>query len=77
MKQTLGEGGEYQWRREGELHLFNPETIHKLQHACRTNSYQAFKEYSESVNNQSRRLCTLRGLMELKGQNGPDPDRRS
>ena len=47
------EGGQYQWRREGELHLFNPETIHKLQHACRTNSYQAFKEYSELVNNQS------------------------
>ncbi|MCM3870249.1 MAG: glutamate synthase large subunit [Pyrinomonadaceae bacterium] len=70
---SLAEGGQYQWRREGELHLFNPETIHKLQHACRTNSYQAFKEYSESVNNQARRLYTLRGLMELKGPNGPVP----
>ncbi|MGH9880983.1 MAG: glutamate synthase central domain-containing protein, partial [Pyrinomonadaceae bacterium] len=49
---TLSEGGEYQWRREGEYHLFNPETIHKLQYACRANSYKAFKEYSELVNNQ-------------------------
>jgi glutamate synthase (NADPH) large chain len=69
----LAEGGQYQWRREGELHLFNPETIHKLQNACRTNSYQAFREYSELVNNQARRLYTLRGLMELKSPNGPIP----
>ena len=55
------------------LHLFNPDTIHKLQHACRTNSYRAFKGYSESVNDQARRLYTLRGLMELKGPNGPVP----
>ncbi|HEV2904875.1 MAG TPA: glutamate synthase-related protein, partial [Pyrinomonadaceae bacterium] len=70
---TLGEGGQYQWRREGELHLFNPETIHKLQHACRANNYRVFKEYSELVNNQSRRLCTLRGLMELKPDRSPVP----
>jgi glutamate synthase (NADPH/NADH) large chain len=70
---TLGEGGEYQWRREGELHLFNPETIHKLQHACRASNYRVFKEYSELVNNQSRRLCTLRGLMELKPRRSPIP----
>jgi glutamate synthase (ferredoxin) len=72
-EQTLGNGGEYQWRREGELHLFSPETIHKLQHALRSNSYEAFKEYSESVNNQSSRLCTLRGLMELKPARVPIP----
>jgi glutamate synthase (ferredoxin) len=71
--QTLGDGGEYQWRREGELHLFSPETIHKLQYACRSNSYKAFKEYSELVNNQSSRLCTLRGLMELKPARAPIP----
>jgi len=70
---TLNDGGEYQWRREGELHLFSPETIHKLQHACRTNSYVAFKEYSDLVNNQSSRLCTLRGLMELKPARAPIP----
>jgi glutamate synthase domain-containing protein 2/glutamate synthase domain-containing protein 1/glutamate synthase domain-containing protein 3 len=71
--QTLLDGGEYQWRREGELHLFSPETIHKLQYAVRSNSYQAFKEYSELVNNQSSRLCTLRGLMELRPARKPIP----
>ncbi len=70
---SLCEGGEYQWRREGEFHLFNPETIHKLQYACQANNYQAFKEYSELVNNQSGRLCTLRGLMELKSVRGRVP----
>ncbi len=62
---TLDIGGQYQYRREGEYHLFNPETIHKLQYACRTGNYKTFKEYSELVNNQARRLCTLRGLMEF------------
>jgi glutamate synthase (ferredoxin) len=72
-EQTLGDGGEYQWRREGELHLFSPETIHKLQYAVRSNSYEAFREYSDLVNNQSSRLCTLRGLMELKSSSDPIP----
>ena len=63
---ALDEGGQYRYRREGEYHLFNPETIHKLQYACRANSYKVFKEYSRLVDDQSRRLCTLRGLMELK-----------
>jgi glutamate synthase (NADPH) large chain len=72
-EQTLGEGGEYQWRREGELHLFSPETIHRLQYAVRSNSYEAFKEYSGLVNNQSSRLCTLRGLMEFKPARTPVP----
>ena len=49
------------------------ETIHKLQYACRTNSYEAFKEYSELVDDQSRRLCTLRGLMEFKLDGHPIP----
>ena len=51
---------------EGEYHLFNPETIHKLQHACRTDNYEVFKEYSKLVDDQAKRLCTLRGLLELK-----------
>lgn len=63
---TLEVGGQYQYRKEGEYHLFNPETVHKLQYACRSNNYKVFKEYSELVNNQSRRLCTIRGLFEFK-----------
>lgn len=59
-------GGEYQWRREGELHLFNPKTVFKLQHATREQRYEVFKEYTELVNNQSSDLMTLRGLLKLK-----------
>src|SRR5205823_302614 len=62
---TLDVGGHYQYRREGEYHLFNPETIHKLQYACRSNSYKVFKEYSKLIDDQSKRLCTLRGLMDF------------
>ncbi len=58
-------GGEYQWRREGEYHLFNPDTVFKLQHATRTGRYEVFKEYSRLVDDQSKRLATLRGLFEL------------
>ncbi len=63
---TLDVGGQYQWRKEGEHHLFNPETVHKLQLACRTGSYKAFKEYSKLIDDQSRRLATLRGLMDFQ-----------
>src|SRR5262249_45502400 len=70
---TLDVGGHYQWRREGEAHLFNPETVHKLQYACRTGSYEVFKQYSKLVDDQSRRLCTLRGLFELKFADNPIP----
>jgi glutamate synthase (NADPH/NADH) large chain len=70
---TLGTGGQYQWRADGEHHLFNPETIHKLQYACRTGDYKAFKEYTALVNNQARNLCTLRGLMDLKPSAKPVP----
>ena len=69
----LDDGGQYKWRRGGESHLFSPETIHKLQHACRTGSYEAFKEYSRLVNDQSGRLCTLRGLFEFKVADHPVP----
>jgi glutamate synthase (ferredoxin) len=70
---TLDVGGHYQYRREGEFHLFNPETVHKLQLACRLGSYKVFKEYSELVNNQSRRLCTLRSLFDLHFADKPIP----
>ncbi len=70
---TLDVGGQYQWRRDGEYHLFNPETIHKLQVACRTNDYEVYKEYAELINNQSKHLATLRGLLELKLAPEPIP----
>ena len=63
---VLDPGGQYQWRSEGEYHLFNPTTIHKLQQAVRETDFKAFKEYSEAINNQARNLCTLRGLFDLK-----------
>ncbi len=59
-------GGEYQWRREGEIHLFNPRTVLKLQHATRTKQYEVFKEYTRAVDDQSSALATLRGLMHLR-----------
>jgi len=58
--------GQYQYRKDGELHLFNPKTIHLLQKACRNADYETFKAYSELINDQSRRLATLRGLLQLK-----------
>ena len=70
---TLDPGGQYQWRHGGEYHLFNPETIHKLQLSTRTNSYKVFKEYSDLVNDQSQNLCTLRGLFEFKFAPRPIP----
>jgi glutamate synthase (ferredoxin) len=69
----LDAGGQYQYRKDGEYHLFNPETVHKLQYACRSGNYKVFKEYSELVNNQARRLCTLRGLFELQFAEQPIP----
>jgi glutamate synthase (NADPH/NADH) large chain len=63
---TLEVGGEYQWRREGEFHLFNPETVYKLQHSTRTGRYDVFKEYTRRVDQQTRQLATLRGLFEFR-----------
>jgi len=62
-------GGRYQWRRDGEKHLFNPDTIHKLQTSVKTSNYKLFKEYSKSVNDQSKNLCTFRGLFRFKKGN--------
>ncbi|WP_027934447.1 glutamate synthase large subunit [Amycolatopsis thermoflava] len=59
-------GSDYQWRREGEPHLFNPHTVFKLQHSTRTGRYEVFKEYTNAVDEQSKKLFTLRGLFELK-----------
>jgi glutamate synthase (NADPH/NADH) large chain len=67
-------GGEYQWRREGEHHLFNPETVFKLQHATRSGRYEVFKEYTKLVDDQSTQLSTLRGLFDLTaGDRTPVP----
>ncbi|MCC3264693.1 glutamate synthase large subunit [Arthrobacter gengyunqii] len=62
----LENGGEYQWRREGPPHLFNPETVFRLQHATRERRYDVFKAYTNGVDDQSRNLMTLRGLLEFR-----------
>ncbi|MDF0372887.1 MULTISPECIES: glutamate synthase large subunit [Streptomyces] len=64
-------GGEYQWRREGEPHLFDPETVFRLQHATRNRRYDIFKKYTGRVNEQSERLMTLRGLFGFKDGREP------
>ncbi|MEV0008126.1 glutamate synthase large subunit [Streptomyces sp. NPDC047973] len=64
-------GGEYQWRREGEPHLFDPETVFRLQHATRNRRYDIFKKYTGRVNEQSERLMTLRGLFGFQGGRTP------
>jgi glutamate synthase domain-containing protein 2/glutamate synthase domain-containing protein 1/glutamate synthase domain-containing protein 3 len=70
---ALDPGGVYQWRSDGEFHLFNPETIHLLQKATRTGSYEVFKQYAKKVNDQSENLSTLRGLMRFKSNRKPVP----
>jgi glutamate synthase (NADPH/NADH) large chain len=62
----IDEGGEYQWRREGEYHLFNPRTVFKLQHSTRARRFDIFKEYTTLVNDQSRELATIRGLLGMR-----------
>ncbi|MDB6075064.1 MAG: glutamate synthase family protein, partial [Verrucomicrobiaceae bacterium] len=64
--QTLQVGGEYQWRAEGEAHLFSPQVIHSLQKAVRTGNYDTFKTYSNLVNDQMKKFFTLRGLLDFK-----------
>jgi len=70
---TLDVHGQYQYRKDGELHLFNPRTIHLLQKACRTNDYATFKEYTRLIDDQAERMATLRGLFELKYALEPIP----
>lgn len=71
----LAVGGEYQWRREGEPHLFDPDTVFRLQHSTRARRYDIFKQYTQRIDEQSERLMTLRGLFELgaAGERQPVP----
>jgi glutamate synthase (NADPH/NADH) large chain len=64
--QHLAVGGEYQWRRDGEDHLFDPETVFRLQQSTRSGRYDVFRQYTDRVNDQSARLMTLRGLLRLR-----------
>ena len=66
-------GGEYQWRRGGEKHLLNPQTIHRLQNAVRRNDPSQYRDYAKSINDQSREHYTIRGLLRFKGGAGPIP----
>ncbi len=70
---TLDVGGQYQYRAGSEYHLFNPESIHKLQLSSRTNNYKVFKEYAAEINDQLKHLCTLRGMFDLKYLPQPIP----
>ena len=70
---TLDEGGIYQWRPGGERHMWNPQTVHKLQHACRTNNYDNFKEFSQLSNNEDKEHFTLRGLLGFNFDKDPVP----
>ena len=72
-KPELDWGGEYQWRRDGEYHLSNPETVFKLQHAVRSESFDVFREYTTLVDDQSTRRATLRGLLKIKEAREPIP----
>jgi glutamate synthase (NADPH/NADH) large chain len=70
----LASGGEYQWRRDGEEHLFDPETVFRLQHSTRTRQLDVFRQYTQRVNDQATRLMTLRGLLTFaEGQRTPVP----
>ncbi len=72
-RRELGWGGEYQWRRDGEYHLFNPDTVFRLQHATQSGQYKIFKDYTKAVDDQSRNLATLRGLFTLRDAPEPVP----
>ncbi|HMP29410.1 MAG TPA: glutamate synthase central domain-containing protein, partial [Saprospiraceae bacterium] len=63
---SLIESGRYQWKRRGEFHLFNPSSVHLLQHSTRTGDYNIYKKYTEAINDQSKRACTLRSLFKFK-----------
>jgi len=69
----LDVGGQYHYRVRGEYHLFNPTTVSKLQHAVTQSKFDTFQEYTKAIDDQSRHLCTLRGLMELRHSAKPIP----
>ena len=66
LSETLPVGGIYQWKRQGETHLFNPDTVHLLQQAAWNNDFDTYKKFAESVNTQTERAITLRGLFQFK-----------
>jgi len=70
---TLDLGGQYQWRRQGEAHHWNPETVAKLQHAVRINSFETFKEFTRLINDEARNRSTIRGLLTIKQGAVPVP----
>ncbi len=72
LQTELPSGGQYQWRADGEFHLFNPESIHRLQKSVRTNSYATYKSYAELIDDRAKNLSTLRGLLDFK-QGEPIP----
>ena len=67
----LALGGNYQFRAQGEYHLYNPQTIAKLQHSVQQSSFSTFQEYTDLLDGEARRLCTLRGLLEIKPADEP------
>ena len=69
----LDPGGFYYWRRDGEYHMWNPDTIAKLQYASRTNDSRVYREFADLANGYERRLCTLRGLLDFKASAEPIP----
>ena len=69
--QLLSPGGDYQWRKDGELHLFNPRTVHLLQKAARTNDYASFKGYTQDIDQMNKEWCNLRGLLEFDFDDAP------
>ncbi len=75
--QELATGGEYQWRRDGEPHLFSPEAVFKLQHATRSKRSDVFAEYTQLVDRQSEQLMTLRGLLRIRGIDEPADGQRA
>lgn len=72
-KTLLPEGGIYQWKRRGEAHLFNPQTVHLLQQACRTGNYETYKKYAALINDQRDHTYTLRGLLDFARHRSPIP----
>ena len=67
----LETGGFYQWRRDGEYHMWNPDTISRLQFATKTNSYETYQQFADFANTFSRKLCTIRGLLDFKNADTP------
>lgn len=65
-KKALKTGGEYKWRAKGEYHMFNPESIYKLQMACRTGNYKLYKEYAREMDAHQAHQCTIRGMLDIK-----------